>query len=84
MSNKNRKILQGQVVSDKMDKTRVVQVNGHKLHPLYKKVIATRKKIKVHDYKNDAKHGDVVKVIESRPLSKDKHWVLLKIVERAK
>lgn len=79
-----KKMYTGQVVSDKMDKTIVVTVTSRKLHKLYKKYVISTKKIKVHDEKNDAKIGDTVRVIESRPLSKEKCWRLLEIVERAK
>ncbi|MDC7228156.1 MAG: 30S ribosomal protein S17 [Spirochaetales bacterium] len=74
----------GVVVSDKMDKTIVVQVNTRKLHKLYKKYLARSKKLKAHDEKNEANIGDTVRVIESRPISKDKCWRLVEIVERAK
>ena len=74
----------GVVVSDKMDKTIVVKVSTRKLHKLYKKYLARSKKIKAHDEKNEANIGDTVRVIESRPISKDKCWRLVEIVERAK
>ena len=74
----------GVVVSDKMDKTIVVQVNTRKLHRLYKKYLARSKKFKAHDEKNEANIGDTVRVIETRPISKDKCWRLVEIVERAK
>lgn len=74
----------GTVVSDKMDKTIVVTVENKTLHPLYKKYVTRSKKLKVHDEKNDAKAGDRVRVIESRPLSKDKRWKLVEIIERAR
>jgi len=74
----------GMVVSDKMDKTIVVSVVNKTLHPLYKKYVTRSKKLKVHDEKNDAKMGDRVRVIESRPLSRDKRWKLVEIIERAK
>ncbi|HAK46990.1 MAG TPA: 30S ribosomal protein S17 [Spirochaeta sp.] len=74
----------GVVVSDKMDKTIVIKVSTRKLHKLYKKYLARSKKIKAHDEKNDANIGDTVRVIESRPISKDKCWRLVEIVERAK
>lgn len=74
----------GLVVSDKMEKTIVVSVDSKTLHPLYKKYVTRTKKLKAHDEKNDAKIGDRVRVIESRPLSKDKCWKLVEIIERAK
>jgi small subunit ribosomal protein S17 len=79
-----KKIYNGVVVSDKMDKTIVVVIENKKLHRLYKKYLISTKKIKAHDEKNDAKIGDKVKVIQSRPISKDKCWQLLEILERAK
>jgi small subunit ribosomal protein S17 len=74
----------GIVTSDKMMKTIVVAIETLKLHPLYKKYVKRVKKVKAHDEKNDAKIGDRVRVIESRPLSKEKHWKLVEILERAK
>lgn len=74
----------GVVTSDKMDKTIVVQVNTKKLHPLYKKYVSRSKKYKAHDELNDAHEGDTVRIGEARPISKDKCWRLLEIVERAK
>ena len=74
----------GIVTSDKMDKTIVVSVNTKKLHPLYKKYITSTKKVKAHDEINDAKMGDKVRVMECRPISKDKCWKLVEILERAK
>ena len=74
----------GVVVSDKMDKTIVVSVATKKLHKLYKKYLARSKKLKAHDEKNEANIGDTVRVIECRPVSKDKCWRLVEIVERAK
>ena len=83
-SKRNRKTLVGTVVSNKMEKTIVVQIERRKLHPLYKKYITRTKKVKAHDAGNLCQIGDLVKVIESRPLSKDKHWSLLEVLERAK
>jgi len=74
----------GTVTSDKMDKTIVVAITTRKLHPLYKKYVKSTKKVKAHDEKNDAHIGDTVRVVESRPLSRDKRWRLVEIVERAK
>ncbi|MBN2351894.1 MAG: 30S ribosomal protein S17 [Spirochaetales bacterium] len=82
--NTNKKIFTGRVVSNKMQKTIVVSIEQRKLHPLYKKYIIRTKKLKVHDEKNECQIGDRVRVIESRPLSKEKCWRLLEIVERAK
>ncbi|TXT48896.1 MAG: small subunit ribosomal protein S17 [Spirochaetes bacterium] len=83
-SNKTKLVLQGVVVSDKMEKTIVVEFMMRKLHPLYKKYVTRSKKVKAHDEKNDARIGDIVRVEECRPLSRDKHWRLIEIVERAK
>jgi len=80
---RNRKIFTGRVVSNKMDKTIVVAFERRKLHSLYKKYITVTKKLKAHDEKNECQIGDVVRVVESRPLSKDKRWRLLEIVEKA-
>lgn len=74
----------GLVVSDKMDKTIVVSVATRKLHRLYKKYLKVSKKLKAHDPENSANIGDTVRIIESRPISKDKCWQLVEIVERAK
>lgn len=80
----NKKTYTGQVVSDKMDKTIVIAITTRRLHPLYKKYVKKTKKIKAHDERNDAHIGDTVRVIECRPISKDKCWRLTQIVERAK
>jgi len=80
----NRKERIGKVVSDKMDKTAVVAVKSFKSHPLYKKQIKTTKKFKVHDENNICGEGDTVKIMETRPLSKDKNWRLVEIIEKAK
>lgn len=79
-----KKIYTGVVVSDKMNKTVVVAIVSKKLHRLYKKYVISTKKVKAHDEQNEAKSGDKVKVIQSRPLSKEKCWRLLEIVEKAK
>ena len=79
-----RKTRTGKVISDKMDKTVVVAVEDHVKHPLYKKIVKKTYKLKAHDETNDAKVGDTVKVMETRPLSKDKRWRLVEIVEKAK
>jgi small subunit ribosomal protein S17 len=78
-----RKVLVGKVVSDKMEKTIVVAVETYKKHSLYHKRIKHTKKFKAHDEKNEAKIGDVVKIMETRPISKDKCWRLVEIVEVA-
>ncbi|MBN1649451.1 MAG: 30S ribosomal protein S17 [Spirochaetales bacterium] len=79
-----KKTYVGKVVSDKMNKTIVVAIESKQLHSLYKKYVIKTKKVKAHDEANDAKMGDTVEVIESRPVSKDKCWRLTKIIERAK
>jgi small subunit ribosomal protein S17 len=76
-----RKFLQGTVVSDKMDKTRVVQVKWIMKHSKYKKVVRSASKYKAHDEKNETKAGDVVRIMETRPLSKDKRWVIMGVVK---
>ena len=80
----NRKSMTGTVVGDKMDKTITVSVETVKQHPLYKKTIKTSKKYKAHDETNEAKSGDIVKIMETRPLSKDKRWTLIEIMQKAK
>lgn len=79
-----RKTRVGVVVSDKMDKTIVVAVRDNVRHPLYNKIVKKTYKLKAHDEANDAKIGDTVRVMETRPLSKDKRWRLVEIMERAK
>ena len=79
-----RKTRVGVVVSDKMDKTIVVAVRDNVRHPLYSKIVKKTYKLKAHDELNDAKIGDKVRVMETRPLSKDKRWRLVEIMERAK
>ncbi|MCA9979265.1 MAG: 30S ribosomal protein S17 [Anaerolineales bacterium] len=78
-----RKHLTGTVVSDKMDKTIVVEVMTTKRHPLYGKVIQMAKKYKAHDENNECRIGDRVQIIESRPISRQKRWAVVSIVERA-
>lgn len=78
-----RKILIGTVVGNRMEKTAVVQVQRRFAHPVFKKFVSKRVKYKVHDEKNDLNVGDTVRIIETRPLSKDKRFKLLEIVERA-
>ncbi len=79
-----RKTRVGMVVSDKMDKTIVVAIRDSVKHPLYKKIIKRTVRFKAHDENNEAKVGDTVMIMETRPLSKDKNWRLVKIVEKAK
>ena len=79
-----RKTRVGVVTSDKMDKTIVVAVKDRVPHPLYKKIINRTLKIKAHDEENTCNIGDRVKVMETRPISKDKHWRLVEIIEKAK
>ena len=79
-----RKTRTGKVVSDKMDKTIVVAVEDHVKHPLYKKIVKRTYKLTAHDENNECKVGDTVKVMETRPLSKDKRWRLVEIMEEAK
>ena len=80
----SRKTRMGRVVSDKMDKTIVVAIEDRVAHPLYKKIIKRTYKLKAHDEKNECGIGDRVKVMETRPLSKDKRWRLVEIIEKAK
>ncbi len=79
-----RKTRVGIVVSDKMDKTVVVAIRENERHPLYKKVVKTTYKLKVHDENNECKTGDKIMVMETRPLSRDKRWRLVEIIEKAK
>jgi len=79
-----RKTRTGKVVSDKMDKTIVVAVVDNVKHPLYGKIVKRTYKLKAHDENNECNIGDVVKVMETRPLSKDKRWRLVEIIEKAK
>ena len=77
-----RKVKEGLVVGDKMDKTVVVAVETRKVHPLYKKAIKVTKKYKAHDENNACKIGDKVKIIETRPLSKEKRWRVIRIMPK--
>ena len=79
-----RKERVGLVVSDKMDKTVVVLISDKSKHPLYKKTITKSKRIKAHDENNECGVGDRVKIMETRPLSKDKRWRVVEIIEKAK
>ena len=84
MERNNRKEIIGMVTSDKMDKTIVVSVTEHVKHKLYNKVMKRTYKLKAHDENNEAHMGDKVRVMETRPLSKDKRWRLVEIMEKAK
>ena len=79
-----RKVRVGKVVSDKMDKTIVVAVEDHVKHPLDKKIVKRTYKLQAHDENNECNIGDTVKVMETRPLSKNKRWRLVEIMEKAK
>lgn len=81
---KNKVTKTGTVISDKMDKTIVVLVERQYKHPLYKKIVRKHKKFKAHDENNECKIGDIVLIMESKPISKDKKWVLSKIIEKSK
>ncbi len=78
-----RRVKQGRVQSDKMDKTIVVVTETRVPHPVYKKIVRKSVRFKAHDEKNEAKIGDTVRIMETRPMSRDKRWRLLEIVERA-
>lgn len=84
MERNNRKVRTGKVVSNKMDKTIVVATEKLVAHPLYNKQVKQTKKYKAHDEENKCQIGDIVKIMETRPLSKDKRWRLVEIVEEAK
>ena len=85
MSERNmRKVKIGKVVSDKMDKTVVVAVEESIKHPLYKKIVKRTQRFKAHDERNECTIGDRIEIMETRPLSKDKRWRLVNIVEKAK
>lgn len=84
MDRNQRKTRIGKVVSDKMDKTIVVAVETKVRHPLYGKTVKRTTKFKVHDENNEAKHNDTVKIMETRPLSREKRWRLVEVIERAK
>ena len=81
---KLRKVRQGIVVSDKMDKTVVVAIVDNVKHPLYKKIVKRTVRLKAHDENNECRVGDRVEVMETRPLSKDKRWRVVEIIEKAK
>ena len=80
----SRKTRVGKVVSDKMDKPVVIAIEARVAHPLYKKIVGRTYKLKAHDEQNACGVGDIVKVMETRPLSKDKRWRVVEIVEKAK
>lgn len=80
----SRKTRVGKVVSDKMDKTVVVEIERRMAHPIYGKMMTRTKRLKAHDEVNSAKTGDTVRIMETRPLSKDKRWRVVEIVERAR
>ena len=82
-SKPNKKTIVGTVVSDKMDKTVTIEWERRKMHPIYKKFVKQRMKIKAHDNKNEAALGDLVKISECRPVSKDKAWRVVEILEQA-
>lgn len=81
--NEGRRVLVGRVLSNRMDKTVIVEVERKKRHPLYGKVIATRTKYKAHDAENACQIGDLVQMMEYRPLSREKRWIVTEILERA-
>lgn len=80
---KSRRVVRGEVASNKMNKTLVVEVKRKVRHPLYEKFVTQRTRLYVHDETNDAKIGDVVEVVQTRPLSKLKRWRLVRVVQRA-
>ena len=84
MTRNSRKTRVGVVVSDKMDKTVVVSIERRVQHPVYGKMVRRTKRLKAHDEQNAAKTGDTVRIMETRPLSKDKRWRLVEIMERAR
>jgi small subunit ribosomal protein S17 len=84
MERNARRVMTGTVVSDKMDKTVVVAVVRSVKHPLYGKIVKRTSKFKVHDDKNECRVGDKVKIMETRPLSKEKRWRLVEVLEKAK
>ena len=79
-----RKVRLGTVISDKMDKTVVVQVTDRKSHALYKKIVQRRVRFKAHDESNECKMGDLVRIMETRPISRDKRWRVVEVVEKAR
>jgi small subunit ribosomal protein S17 len=81
---KQKKVRVGTVISDKMEKTAVVQIERLVKHPIYKRYVRRRKRFKVHDEENQCRSGDVISFMATRPLSKDKRWRLIDVIERAK
>jgi len=79
-----RKVRQGYVIADKMDKTVIVQVGSSKAHRLYRKTVRQRTRFKVHDEKNECGVGDLVRIMETRPMSKEKRWRVVQVVEKAR
>jgi small subunit ribosomal protein S17 len=79
-----RKVRRGYVVSDKMDKTVVVELEDRTTHPLYGKVMTKKKKVKAHDENNEIREGDLVRIMETRPLSATKRWRVVEVIEKAK
>ena len=84
MAKENKKELVGKVVSDKMSKTIVVEVVQRKMHPIYHKYLKVSRRVKAHDEKEESRLGDKVKIIEARPISKEKRWMLIEILEKSK
>ncbi|AWG42860.1 30S ribosomal protein S17 [Candidatus Borreliella tachyglossi] len=84
MSRENKKELIGKVVSDKMKKTIVVEIVQRKMHPIYHKYLKVSRKVKAHDEKEESRIGDKVKIIEARPISKEKRWILVGVLEKSK
>ncbi len=80
----HRKVRTGIVMSDKMEKTAVVRIELLKMNPMFKKYVRQWKNVKAHDESNDCRQGDRVQIVESRPMSKEKHWRVMKVLERAK
>ena len=80
MPNKRRRLV-GRVVSDKMDKTVTVAIDRRSMHPLYKKVVSSTKKVKAHDENNEVPLGAIVQIVESKPISKTKRWVVERVIE---
>ena len=83
MANERRRLI-GRVTSDKMEKTVVVAIERRYPHPVYNKMVTRTKRVKAHDEENSAKSGDTVRIVETRPLSKDKRWRVVEIVQRAR
>ncbi|BDU62835.1 30S ribosomal protein S17 [Candidatus Borrelia fainii] len=84
MAKENKKELIGKVVSDKMSKTIVVEIVQRKMHPIYHKYLKVSRRVKAHDEREESKLGDKVKIIESRPISKEKRWMLVEVLEKSK